>query len=421
MIQVTYIEKIPKGPKGENIERKVKETKKFDKPESYNDFISKIANHFKISKKNIELICLNFDGDEIGINNDDDLNENLDEAKEFYVFSGYEFEEKPKKEKENEDEDKDEDKDKDEDEDDEYKIDIKDEEIEEIINSQIKEVEIDENLNDVNEFDINKYKKELIKKNENFIQNIENQFDKKITDIYIKNTNLIKDNINNIIDKHSKEQIDITKKLNNDTKMLNEEFSEIANDINQINFHMRALSEKLDNYKLKVKFEKEVINLKEIITMCDYFIIENIKIQNIGNKVLNNLYFIRDKKQSSEDFIFNNVNSNNIYKLNQKSKSFSPGKTEIYSIKVKIKNPKPEHTYKLILYISEDEEGQNLSKSLEINCYVIYDDGSVKAMFDELEEEYNLSSILYKYVIIDKIIELKCDRDAMNEWIDELM
>ena len=155
--------------------------------------------------------------------------------------------------------------------------------------------------------------------------------------------------------------------------------------------------------------------------MCDYFIIENIKIQNIGNKVLNNLYFIRDKKQSSEDFIFNNVNSNNIYKLNQKSKSFSPGMTEVYSIKVKIKNPKPKHTYKLILYISEDEEGQNLLKSLEINCYVIYDDGSVKAMFDELEEEYNLSSILDKYVIIYKIIELKCGRHAINVWIDEVM
>ena len=79
--------------------------------------------------------------------------------------------------------------------------------------------------------------------------------------------------------------------------------------------------------------------------------------------------------------------------------------TEVYSIKVKIKNPKPKHTYKLILYISEDEEGQNLSKSLEINCYVIYDDGSIKALFDEieLELEYNLSSILDKYEIIDKI------------------
>ena len=107
---------------------------------------------------------MNNDGDEIGINNDEDLNDNLDEVKEFNVVLGDGIEEKPKKYNKNEDEDKDEDKDENEDEDDEYKIDIKDEEIEEIINSQIKEVEIDENLNDVNEFDINKYKEELIKK-----------------------------------------------------------------------------------------------------------------------------------------------------------------------------------------------------------------------------------------------------------------
>ena len=164
MLPVKFIEKIQKGPKGENIERKLKETKKFDKPESYNNFISKIANHFKIPKKNIELICLTNDGDEIGINNDEDLNENLDEIKEFHVFSesGIEnfIEEKPKKDnppseensncKKNEskeDDQKDEDNN-------EYKIkidiniDIKDNEIEDIIKKQIKDIKIDDNLND---------------------------------------------------------------------------------------------------------------------------------------------------------------------------------------------------------------------------------------------------------------------------------
>jgi len=51
MLPVKFYEKIQKGPKGENIERKLKETKKFDKPESYNDFISKIANHLKFLNK----------------------------------------------------------------------------------------------------------------------------------------------------------------------------------------------------------------------------------------------------------------------------------------------------------------------------------------------------------------------------------
>ena len=70
MIPVKFIEKIPKGPKGENFERKIKDTTKFNKPESYNEFISKISNHFRIPKKNIELICLTNVGDELGINYD---------------------------------------------------------------------------------------------------------------------------------------------------------------------------------------------------------------------------------------------------------------------------------------------------------------------------------------------------------------
>ena len=51
MFQVSYIEKKSKGPKGENVERTVKETTRLDKPESYKEFISKIAERFKIPKK----------------------------------------------------------------------------------------------------------------------------------------------------------------------------------------------------------------------------------------------------------------------------------------------------------------------------------------------------------------------------------
>ena len=59
MIQVIYMEKIPKDHNSSNgeYERKIKETTKFDKPKSYKDYISKIANHFRIPEKTIELIC----------------------------------------------------------------------------------------------------------------------------------------------------------------------------------------------------------------------------------------------------------------------------------------------------------------------------------------------------------------------------
>ena len=154
MIQVIYMEKIPKdhnGSKGE-YERKIKETTKFDKPKSYKEFISKIANHFRIPEKTIELICLNNDGDENGINKDEDLNDNLGEAKEFHVYKNVEIEPDPIPT------------------DDEFKInidiniDIKDKDIEDILNKQIKKIEIDDKLNDVIEFEKDKYKDNLKKK-----------------------------------------------------------------------------------------------------------------------------------------------------------------------------------------------------------------------------------------------------------------
>ena len=331
MIPVKFYEKIKKGPKGENIERKLKETKKFDKPESYNNFISKIANHFKIPKKNIELICLTNDGDENGINGDEDLKENLDEVKEFYVFSG--IEEKPnppsgensnsRKNESIEDDQKDEDEQKDED-DDEYKIkidiniDIKDNEIEDIINEQIKDIKIDDDINDEIEFDKNKYKDKLIKQTENYINDFKSQFHVDIKKIYNEKTQLFKSNILNIMDNQSKTQIDILKKLNNDTSNLNDEFSEIVNETNKMNKVMEELKDNWeknpnknlcenisksknknkknvhdrqganniifdetyngdndndDENKLKVKFLKEVIENEELDTKCKCIII----------------------------------------------------------------------------------------------------------------------------------------------------
>ena len=148
MIQVIYMEKIPKDHNGSNgeYERKIKDTTKFNKPKSYKDYISKIANHFRIPEKTIELICLNNEGDERGINNDEDLNNNLGEAKEFHVYKN-ETKVDPIEPT-----------------DIEINIDIKDKDIEDIIDSQIKKIEIDDKLNDVIEFDKDKYKDNLKKK-----------------------------------------------------------------------------------------------------------------------------------------------------------------------------------------------------------------------------------------------------------------
>ena len=41
----------------------------------------------------------------------------------------------------------------------------------------------------------------------------------------------------------------------------------------------------------------------------------------------------------------------------------------------------------------------------------------VMQLYNELDNEYNLSSIVDKEEVIKKIIEVKCDREEMNNWI----
>ena len=193
----------------EEVQRIIKKSNNFTKPISYKDFISEMANYFKIKRKGIELMCITNDGEYISINDQNDLDEHIEEVKEFQVFSGFEDtnkeekkekttpeqtngsesnenkKEKAKKRSENGDEDKV----------NPYKINleiifnIKDEEIEEKICGGGGAIFIDENLNDINdiiEFNKDKYKQNLNNKNEIFIQNFKSKFDLNIKNIFDK-------------------------------------------------------------------------------------------------------------------------------------------------------------------------------------------------------------------------------------------
>ena len=49
------------------------------------------------------------------------------------------------------------------------------------------------------------------------------------------------------------------------------------------------------------------------------------------------------------------------------------------------------------------------------------DDQKVIEIFNELEDGYNLTSLKEKEEIIEKIKELKCDREKINEWLEEVV
>ena len=194
--------------------------------------------------------------------------------------------------------------------------------------------------------------------------------------------------------------------------------------------------------KFKFKFLKDVLEYEEINTKSNFICINDVKIQNIGLETYNDLYFIRDENESSKDFIIAETKEINAQKLTPTGEPFIPGKIENHSIILSIKNPKKGQTYNMYLYVREQKNGINLSKPLKI-VYKIKEDEKekekekeeenkinkeeidlekVNAIYQELEAVYHLSSNNDKETIIQKIIELKCDRQSLYNWIlDEVI
>ena len=173
---------------------------------------------------------------------------------------------------------------------------------------------------------------------------------------------------------------------------------------------------------IKVKFINDIIEIEEYYT--NNITLDNIKIENIGYEVIKNLYFIRDEKQSSPNFIFYQNNSKNVYKLSLWGNEFEPGEIKTYLINLKINNPKPKQKYVLYLYVRENENGENLSKPLKIICTVKdINEGlnidAVNKLAEDLDDEFNIFSMINREEVINKIIELKCDRDKILDWIEE--
>ena len=232
------------------------------------------------------------------------------------------------------------------------------------------------------------------------------KIEKNIQDINHLNENIKKNNYNDHKIKFVAENNDI----NNILKMI-KEFGNIK-DFN------------------KVKFVKEVINIDVLNTNCYYINIDDIKIENIGNEILNNLYFIRDEKQSSENFIIYQTKKINVHKLDPYKDEFGAGRTETHSITLRINNPKPNKKYKLILYARQKENGENISKPLEIICTVNEDNNfdyqgldpiKVNDLANDLDDEFNIFSIVNKEEVINKIIELRCDKEKIDDWIADIM
>ena len=188
-----------------------------------------------------------------------------------------------------------------------------------------------------------------------------------------------------------------------------------------------------------------LINKDEIINkLISNNLNKNEIINDINNKI-NEMQQKEDEEKAQQ--IYDELNLNNI----------NIDKNEIISI-IKEKNFDKEEIQKLLdekVKIQNKEKAQNLYNNLRNGQNLDFskcaneeailnkiielkfneneirnffkaakneeEDPKVMEIFNELEDGYNLTSLKEKEEIIEKIIELKCDRDKIGEWVEAII
>ena len=472
MIKVILFQKIV--DKSGDSKREFKSEKEINKNKNYNNFINELSNAFLIPKNKFILMALTFDEDEYPINNQEDLDSYLEEAKKLMIIlEQNESENKINKKKT--DRKKHENR---------Y---IKEEnlktiyqtmqEFEEKIDKNFKMPEIGD-INDDIEFDINKYKNEL---NVNFKKKFEHSkqfFESDIKNIVTQKSNILKDNINKFLletQNNLKKNLESIKEAESTIK---KEFDKIIKDSKEKDNKIKDLKKKLNPPKtlMMIKFEKEEIKLLLSIKKANYFNIDNIEISNIGNRAFSNLFFEIDTDRSSKDFLFYENTGNHTQHNLSLDGPLSRGKNLNNTVTFYIKYPKIGE-YTIYIYLKETIEGDIFSLPLKITVKLIEDPiekrkrqkenkkneeikksqdrqvenqkpkerqveiqkpktiqiqqeekeidykglnkEDVNDMYYDLENELNFSSKFNKEQVICKIIEYNCNREKMIKWIGD--
>ena len=279
--------------------------------------------------------------------------------------------------------------------------------------------------------DIDTLKNELDKKKiEN--DNLKKELEKRINDDE-KNISELKEEIENL-------KKSITSSMNQkdlkDNKLegIIKEINQVKEDNKKINIYIDNMAQIIDG-KI-IKFEKDEI--KHYLTIKEKrneFKIDNIKISNITkieNKEFKNLFFVIDTNISSKNLLFEK--GNNYYELSLK-KPLSKGQNLNNNFTIFINDPKIGE-YNIFIYVREKPDGENLSSPLKITLNIFQDIErlienflntenkcldikKVYQMYEELDEEFNLTSIFDNGKIIKKIIEYNCDRGKFNKWLED--
>jgi len=264
-------------------------------------------------------------------------------------------------------------------------------EITDILESINANIEIYYNINDnlIKNFE-KKYRNFQILKNMNMIINNNSDFlnkletlvnENKIVNFFDKTMNMFK--IINSQPKKNEEQ----KKDDNNIIQQNKEYSNKKEKKENKNINENNIMRKADIDEevktLNIKFDKKRIEKIIDIKQAKSFYIEDIKIKNTGNNTIKNIYLIIDEKNSSNEikFLDNNNKESNVYKIVM-DKQFEPNNTKNFKINLNIKNPKPEQSYKMFIYINEKDKANTKSKilyeTLEISVKISHLEDPIK-------------------------------------------
>ena len=175
--------------------------------------------------------------------------------------------------------------------------------------------------------------------------------------------------------------------------------------------------------KLSIKFLNK--NIERILDIKDakFINIDDIEIKNIGNEPLNHLILVRDDDNSSDDiFIFGNSANPKELELTMPG-AFDINDSQKFNISLKINYPKPNQTYKMVLYVREKNNDNNLSEPLEIIIKIKQNEEDpmkqkkqqATQIYEELKNEFHdYNNLLEKNNIINQLLNNNFNKEEIK-------
>ena len=396
------------------------ESKNLNFPQKYDDFIRDIIQKFalKTKKSNIALQLVTSEGNGAYIGSQNELNHYLKDGKikefKFYIENQDEIK---NKEFTNEN-----------------KLENKDKEFNNLMDNY-DETDIDEFVKEIS--DNEEYEKRIKSENLKLSNNFKNNLEKNLDNILEQNQKFIQKEINTKLDSFTDEFLQAHKKNKNLLFELKDELAGIKNNVINISSGLNEFKKILNN---GINFEQN--HIETIIDIKDsrLFYINDIKIINEGKKSYKNLFFIKDKENSSNEItFFNNSKKTDEYEL-KINDELEPNNALDFNFPLNINSAQPGKIYKMIIYVREQD--RYISPPLEIAINIIklkknnLNKKETKRKINKKIEEKEKNKIIEKAKkifsalnlvnididkreIIKNIIEKNLTKEEVQKWLNE--